>query len=56
MARMLPREAELVSEWTGLPGEGVKCKRFEPSNRLDNGLYKNIPKFTLFYLSNDSMQ
>ena len=25
MARMLPREAELVSEWTGLPGE-EKCK------------------------------
>ena len=25
VARMLPREAELVSEWTGLPGE-EKCK------------------------------
>ena len=25
MARMLPGEAELVSEWAGLPGGGQKC-------------------------------
>ncbi len=26
LARMLPGEAELVSELTGLPGKGKKCK------------------------------
>ena len=36
MVRMLPREAELVSEWTGLPGD----ERFERSNGLDTALYK----------------
>ena len=39
---MLPREAELVSEWTGLPGE-ESVKRLERSNGLDSALYKNTP-------------
>ncbi len=41
LSRMLPREAELVSEWTGLPGEAKGVKRFERSNGLDTALYKN---------------
>ena len=41
LARMLPGEAELVSEWTGLPGEVKSVKRFERSNGLDTALYKN---------------
>ena len=41
MARMLPREAELVLEWTGLPGRAKSVKRFERSNGLDTALYKN---------------
>ena len=40
LARMLPGEAELVSEWTGLPGEAKSVKRFERSNGLDTALYK----------------
>ena len=40
MARMFPGEAELVSEWTGLPGEAKSVKRFEQSNGLDTALYK----------------
>ena len=43
MARMLPREAELVSELTGLPGRAKSVKRFERSNGLDTALYRNIP-------------
>ena len=34
---MLPGEAELVSEWTGLPG----VERSERSNGPDTALYKN---------------
>ena len=41
MARMLPGEAALVSEWTGLPGRAKSVKRFERSNGLDTALYKN---------------
>ena len=41
LARILPGEAELVSEWTGLPGEAKSVKRFERSNGLDTALYKN---------------
>ena len=41
MARMLPGEAELVSERTGLPGRATSVKRFERSNGLDTALYKN---------------
>ena len=41
LARMLPGEAELVSEWTGMPGEARSVKRFERSNGLDTALYKN---------------
>ena len=41
MARILPREAELVLEWTGLPGE-ESVKRFERSNGLDTALYNTI--------------
>ena len=43
MARMFPREAELVSEWTGLSGRAKSGKRFERFNGLDTALYKNIP-------------
>ena len=39
--RMLPGEAELVSEWTGLPGSANIVKRFERSNGPDIALYKN---------------
>ena len=38
---MLPGEAELVSEWTGLSGKAKSVKRFERSNGLDTALYKN---------------
>ena len=48
MARMLPGEAELVSEWTGLPGRAKSVKRFERSNGLDTALYKNY--LYLFFL------
>ena len=41
LARMLPGEAELVSEWTGLSVEAKSVKRFERSNGLDTALYKN---------------
>ena len=41
LARMLPGEAEVVSELTGLPGEAKSVKRFERSNGLDTALYKN---------------
>ena len=43
MARMLPGEAELVSEWTGLPGRAKSVQRFERSDGLDTALYKNYP-------------
>ena len=40
---MIPREVELVPEWTGLPGgEVYLLKRFERSNGVDTELYKNI--------------
>ena len=42
MARMLPGEAELVSERTGLSGKAKSVKRFEQSNGLDTALYKNF--------------
>ncbi len=50
MARMLPGEAELVSEWTGLSGraKSVFLKRFERSNGLDTAPYKTIPFLILF--------
>ena len=41
IARMLPGEAELVSEWTGLPGRAKSVKRFKWFNGLDTALYKN---------------
>ena len=41
MARMLPGEAELVSEWKGLPGMAKSVQRFERSNGLDTAQYKN---------------
>ena len=41
LATMLPGEAELVSEWTGLPGEAKSVKRFERSTGPDTALYKN---------------
>ena len=46
MARMLPGEAEVVSEWTGLPGEAKIVKCFERSNGLDTALYKTTFTFT----------
>ena len=48
MTRMLPGEAELVSEWTGLPGRAKSVKLFERSNGLDIALYKNY----IFILDN----
>ena len=45
LARMLPGEAELVSELTGLSRRAKSVKRFERSNGLDTALYKNY----LFY-------
>ncbi len=41
IARMLPGEAELVSEWTGLSWEAKSVKRFERSNGPDIALYNN---------------
>ena len=41
MARMVPGEAELVSEWTGLSGRAKSVKRFERSNGLATALHKN---------------
>ena len=41
IAKMLPGEAELVSEWTGLPVNAKSVKRFERSNGPDIALYKN---------------
>ena len=41
MTRMLPGEAELVSDLTGLSGRAKSVKRFERSNGLDTALYKN---------------
>ena len=41
LARMLPGEAELVSEWTRLSRRATSVKRFERSNGLDTALYKN---------------
>ena len=51
MARMIPGEAELVSELTGLPGRAKNVKRFERSNGLDTRYIKT--SFTFFYLSKD---
>ena len=48
MARMLPREVELVAERTGLRGGGHSVKCFERSNGLDTALYKNIHFFYTF--------
>ena len=41
LARILPGEAELVSEWTGLSGRAKSVKSFDRSNGLDTALYKN---------------
>ena len=43
MARMLPREVELVSQLPGVPGGEVHMKCYERSKGLDTALYKNIP-------------
>ena len=51
IARMLPGEAELVSEWTGLPGEAKSVKRFERSNGPDTALYKNYRYLYLYSLA-----
>ena len=52
LARMLPGEAELVSEWKCLPGGGGKIvKRFERSNGLDTTLYKTTFTFTTHVLT-----
>ena len=55
MARMLPGEAELVSEWTGLPGTAKSVKRFERSNGLDTVLYKNYLYLFFTYWSSRSL-
>ena len=49
LARMLPGEAELVSEWTGLPGRAKSVKCFEWSNGLDTALYKATFTFYSLY-------
>ena len=41
MARMLPGEAELVSESIGLPGRAKGVHRYERSDGLDTTLYIN---------------
>ena len=46
---MLPGVAELVSEWTGLPGRAKGVKRFETSNGLDRA-YCAIYKLPLPFL------
>ena len=51
MPRMLPGEAQVVSEWTGLPGRATSVKRFERSNRLDTALYKNYIFLVCFALA-----
>ena len=43
IARMVPGEAELASELTGLPGRAKSVKPFERSNGPDIALYKKIP-------------
>ena len=54
LARMLPGEAELVSEWTGLSGRAKRVKRFERSNGLDTDIewllngYENIDSNIFF--------
>ena len=47
---MLPEEADLVSEWTGLPGEAKSVKPFERYNGLDTALYKNYLYLYLYLL------
>ena len=47
MARMLPGETELVSEWKGV---AKSVNRFERSNGIDTALYKNIPLLRCFTL------
>ena len=42
---MLRGEAELVSEWTGLPGRAKNAKGFDRSNGPDIALYKNYHIF-----------
>ena len=42
LARMPPREAELVSECTGLSGRAKRVKRFERSSGLDTALPFNF--------------
>ena len=54
IARMLPGEAELVSELTGLPGRAKSLKRFERSNGPDIALYKNY--LYLFFITQFSTQ
>ena len=52
LARMLPGEAELVSEWTGQSGRAKSVKCFERSNGLDTALYKNY----LFYIIGTALE
>ena len=51
VARMLPGEAALVSEWTGLQGRAKNVKRFERSNVPDTALNKNY-----LYLEQSSLR
>ena len=52
LARMIPGEAELVSEWTGLPGRAKSVQSFERSNGLDTALYKKYLFYVYLYFSN----
>ena len=51
MSKMLPGEAELVSEWTGLPWKAKCVKRFERSNGLDYTDGLCYVKTTFFYFN-----
>ncbi len=55
LARMLPGEAELVSEWTGLPGEAKSVKRFERSNGLDTALWYGMVWYGMVFIYSTSL-
>ncbi len=50
MARMVPAQADLVLERTGLSGRAKSIQHFERSNRLDTALYKNYLFLDQIYL------
>ena len=48
MARMLPGDVELVSQWTGLPGRAKRVQRFERSNGLHTIRIVHYAIYTLY--------